>query len=561
MALTKLKVPSNNTLRQLVFILLASMKSIKGIGTLSKYEIELGLSEELLQNLHSSGITDLFAIQKQIIPVLLQQNSNLMIVPRDLYVSSPTGSGKTLCYAIPLCHFAIKGQSNSLTRRLRSLVLLPNRELAKQVYDVLHSLAEGTSARVTLSAGLESIEEAGQRIISCSRKNSLLAWSSPLHEQLDYESLQWNVDILVTTPGRLLDHLQFTPGFNLQHLRFLILDEADKLLSNAYHGWVRSLLSSTENTRSLHYNASSQVSRKRPSSSISHEMDLQSQPLQRLLFSATASDDPKALALLGISNPLFFYAEQKNNDTNSADQEQDVLSEDLEIFTLPPTLTEGYLIVTTDDRLFKLVALLSSAFQTSTTKVREGRTKFIDCSSCCSESGSVCIIFVSSVDASHRLSTLLQIMNHQLTADDDDEVSPPLSKLFPGRVEEMTRLVNAQEREHVLKSAQSGHVSVIVSSDRMARGIDLPNTKLVINYDAPKQATSYVHRAGRTARANRPGTCITLVKSGQMKAWETLNHSISRKSEVKKCKIGGSFEEEMKPYYDHAIAQLGKFLS
>ena len=84
-----------------------------------------------------------------------------------------------------------------------------------------------------------------------------------------------------------------------------------------------------------------------------------------------------------------------------------------------------------------------------------------------------------------------------------------------GKVAEISRLIKADDREKIMKDAKNGKISILVSSDNMARGIDLPNIKLVINYDPPKFARSYVHRVGRTARANKLGHSLTILKEGQ----------------------------------------------
>jgi superfamily II DNA/RNA helicase len=314
-------------------------------------------------------------------------------------------------------------------------------------------------------------------------------------------------------------------------------------------------------------------------------------PLQKLLFSATLTDNPTALALLGITLPINIHCKElyardhdshrKNKNPDNLDetslliadastQEEDYFQE--EIFDLPELLSERVLIVETRNRLLKLLGVLLLSFHSFGEELRsqwdalkkEGMT--YDFMHSCSEEKSVCIIFVNSVDASHRLSLFLKLLNNQILNDldeDDDETIPAATRsqlrqlredlidhfqltqiikqqqqqqreqeggnyLFKGRVEEMTRLIKPQEREQILSAALTGQVSIIVCSDRMARGMDLPQLKLVINYDLPKSAKTYIHRAGRTARAGRSGICLSLVKKGQVQELNLIRDQIRR---------------------------------
>jgi hypothetical protein len=104
----------------------------------------------------------------------------------------------------------------------------------------------------------------------------------------------------------------------------------------------------------------------------------------------------------------------------------------------------------------------------------------------------------------------------------DEEDADDHTSFFGGHVLEMSRLVGSQVRERTMSLARAGRVRVIVSSDHMARGIDLANVDLVINYDPPKHARTYVHRVGRTARAGRAGHAVTLVKKGQLGVFENM---------------------------------------
>eukprot|EP01040_Poterioochromonas_malhamensis_P003775 gene3775-4033_t len=601
---------------------------------------EWNIDESLIKKLKQKGYNEFFLVQKEVIPLLVYQNSSYFIEPRDLCVSAPTGSGKTLAYALPIIDNLLKKQTIT---RLRALILLPSRELAVQVYQVFHELVENTRLKVVLSTSSTNIQDEKVKLVGYSDKIPSPFWGDDRYnEPIIPEYGLSCTDILISTPGRLLDHIQFTKGFTLEHLRFLILDEADRLLGNAYHGWVRSLISSTignegksldgpddlpveqqhkskrqrtsrddgsvissQTRQSSHKpNNTSQTTTTAQSSSLYH-FHL---PLQRLLFSATLTDNPAALALLGIRNPIYIhckelYGKNKQSEQHQQQQQSNNVIQDIkstreeeefeeEIFELPDTLIERTLLVETRNRLLKLLGILLLSFHsfgsdlTSTWTIKEDHT--IDYINVCNSSQSVVMIFVNSVDASHRLTVLLQILNNQITppsiSDLEYEQLQHLREnlldqlninddgnsgfLFRGKVAEMTRLIKPKEREEILQEASRGEVSIIVSSDRMARGIDLPRLKLVINYDLPKQARTYIHRAGRTSRAGKEGMCLSLVKKGQVPLLTTIRESIGRSKQaslednkqLKPCYMTQNYLETITPIYQHSIQILPSLL-
>lgn len=134
----------------------------------------------------------------------------------DVCISAPTGSGKTLAYVLPIVQCLL----TRVVPRVRALVLVPTRDLVHQVYSVFKTYTAGTPLRVMSSAGQRAF----------------------LVEQAELQ--RGAVDILVCTPGRLVDHLDQTTGFTLQHLRFLVVDEADRMLTQSYQNWVHRVYAS-----------------------------------------------------------------------------------------------------------------------------------------------------------------------------------------------------------------------------------------------------------------------------------------------------------------------------
>ncbi len=251
------------------------------------------LPQFLVNNLKADSYEHFFPIQCMVIPDVIESERNAHLRgARDVCCHAPTGSGKTLSFVLPILT-ALHNESSTMSgggarglRRLRALVVLPGRDLAKQVYDVFIRYAKGSQIKIGLAVGgghkkgdlanerrslvVETYNEAMQN----RRKVGGLfeAASSRLRHSFDPTSLskaldaydgtlkddsgplvfpdvggRSAVDILVATPGRLMDHLD-TPGFTLQHLKFLVIDEADRLVNQPYQNWVGRVLEASNSS-------------------------------------------------------------------------------------------------------------------------------------------------------------------------------------------------------------------------------------------------------------------------------------------------------------------------
>ena len=569
------------------------------------------LDNFIVKNLIEDGIDNFFPVQRMVIPQLLRNNERLCVQPRDMCISAPTGSGKTIAYAVPI----LQSLRDRSIIRLRALLLLPSRELATQVYGVFCRLSRGTDLCIAVCTGQTPLEDE-QRLIMGACYNGSRGGRQGLYNNIDAESLFSNrdmyfkrptslgisaVDILICTPGRLLDHIQYTEGFTLQHLRFLVLDEADRLLGNAYHSWVRTLVQSAHNTESSSVGGMSvssmqqqqQIGEVRTASNDDPEtssvisaaltlpfLTIPQQPLQRLLFSATLTDNPRKLAMLGIRNPLILRATSSDIRTSSSDGKKMMSDEGREVqrevrevtaaasgYILPHSLEESISICESARRPLVLLSMLLDAVgipiqfassNISNTKIT-GNSMI---SNICKDKGSMLLVFSSSVDTTHRLCRLLQLFNSHYDKKYDSSKSGSSSQkkyLFGGRVAEMSRLMRSDEREVIMRDAASGAIKILVSSDHMARGIDLPSIKLVVNYDPPKHAKMYVHRVGRTARANRVGYTVTLLKAGQVGAFRKMRSSIGSAESsagLLKYKSNTELEGHIGQTYNSALKQL-----
>ncbi|CAM9639462.1 unnamed protein product [Ectocarpus sp. 4 AP-2014] len=232
----------------------------QGLRPMEEVAEEWGLDPRLTEILRREGVKHFFPIQVRVVPDIVATERHSHVQSRDICVSAPTGSGKTLVFVLGVLQALIRRR----VVRLRALVLLPSRDLAMQVHSVFKKYARGTGLRVGLAIGQTNFLEEQLALVgpvalagnptATARASFLRAQGrairpNPTMGGSNLDSGGWSgagapaggsseVDIVVATPGRLLDHLAQTPGFTLQHLRYLIIDEADRLLNQSYQGWV-----------------------------------------------------------------------------------------------------------------------------------------------------------------------------------------------------------------------------------------------------------------------------------------------------------------------------------
>ena len=252
-----------------------------------------GLHKFIQDALRRNKIKKFFPVQQQVIPFLLQ-NNNLLCRPNDICVSAPTGSGKTLAFVLP----TIQILSRETVRQLRCLVVLPVHDLAVQIYRVYSNYCSGTKLKVVLISGQTSFGEEQKLLV---RKGC-------------YDNYLSQADIVVCTPGRLVDHLQRTPGFSLKYLRFLIIDEADRY--DNYHylkpgcftivfSFYLRIMDEAPNDWLYHFEKAVD-SRSEPLVAAQLSRPCNRSHVQKLLFSATLSQDPEKLTRLGLFQPRLF---------------------------------------------------------------------------------------------------------------------------------------------------------------------------------------------------------------------------------------------------------------
>lgn len=433
---------------------------------------EFSLSPKLQNNLLSMGITSAFAVQISVLHLLLSDISKNVLQPDhrgDLLVNALTGSGKTLAYLIPI----IEALYKRVVPRVRAIILVPTKPLINQVKQTLDTLRKGTKLHVVSLKNDISLKEEARKLTS-------------------------NVpDIIVTTPGRLVDHLTMG-SITLESLRFLVIDEADRLLNQSFQNWCNILISKLPSVTAIN--------------------DKWKQSPQKLIFSATLTTDAGKLAQLKLHNPRLIIV----------NKEHQLLQND-ELFSVPATLSEFLIQVGTAKSSVKPLLLAKLLL----TQQRSHNV----------------LIFAKSNEASIRLAKLLQILFNSLPHEE------------PVVVEYLNSTNNtSQSRRQILNRFSEGKINFLVATDLIARGIDILSITTVVNYDLPNSAREYVHRVGRTARANQTGDAISIViGKGEQKWFTKLVKEIGRSPDQNIGMLDGIVTEQLEEQiYNQCLEQLQK---
>ncbi|TFY55761.1 hypothetical protein EVG20_g9201 [Dentipellis fragilis] len=312
-----------------------------------KAEATIGLDTKTYDRLRELGITELFAVQTTLLPLLLPsgclQRSLYLPYdpPSDICVSAPTGSGKTLAYVLPI----VQTLSSRIVTRLRALIVLPTRDLVTQVKETFEAVGKGRGLKIGTATGQHSFAH---------EQSQLVGDNSP-----HLQSGSSRVDILICTPGRLIDHLNGTRNFSLQHLRYLVIDEADRLLAQSFQDWLVRVLAATPQ------HPVSRTPWPPPSLHLLHnvpnirtDVDEQKEPsCQKLLFSATLMSDPGRIAALELRDPKYLVV-QAPSSSKDGEPGNGVLGVVMDKFSMPASLKEHMIVCESSQKplvLFHLV--------------------------------------------------------------------------------------------------------------------------------------------------------------------------------------------------------------
>jgi ATP-dependent RNA helicase RhlE len=355
----------------------------------------LGLSDAVVHGVQSLGYVEPTPIQEQCIPLILEK--------KDLIGSAQTGTGKTAAFALPI-----------LTRLgsrkgPRCLVLEPTRELALQVENAFQYYGRVSEVEIGVFYGG----------VGYDRQKKLL---------------QFGVDVIIATPGRLLD-LQQRGLMDLRSIEILVLDEVDRMLDMGFLPDVRKIVELCPKQR------------------------------QTLLFSATIPPEIDSLASWVLQNPVVIDIGVRR--------------------AAAATVTHAFYPVAAAQKFDLLVQLLEQTHYESV------------------------IIFTRTKQAADEISDRLKVLKHSVTVLHSDR--------------------NQRERIAALEGFKKGTYEVLVATDIAARGLDIAGVTHVMNYDIPLHPEDYVHRIGRTGRAEQAGDAFTLVTAEELKAMLDIESLIDQK--------------------------------
>lgn len=367
-----------------------------------------------------------------------------------------------------------------------------------QVYKVFQSYTAGTHLKIGLLIGQKSF----------SVEQSQLVKKTPR----GYIS---QVDILIATPGKLVDHIELTKGLCLHRLRYLIIDEADRMMEEVNQDWLSQVDKKVQSTDFSDCYLCEEDLRLHSALTVD-SLSPHQRFVQKLLFSATLSQNPQKLQKLHLFQPKLFTSVSANaNAVRPLDEVVQRQGEFIGKFTTPAELQEYF--VQCNISLKPLVLFHV---------IRELNLKRVVC-------------FTKSVENTHRLYLLMSSMGI--------------------KVAEMSSNLRTERRERILKLFTTGKVNLLVCSDVMARGMDFDEVDYIVSYDLPPYLKTYIHRVGRTARAGRKGTSFILLEESEVAKFQEMIKRAGKKL-VEEWKVDLAKMKEYETSYKEALATTAELI-
>jgi ATP-dependent RNA helicase DDX31/DBP7 len=482
----------------------------------------LGLDPLIVSHLSTKmKITKPTAIQRATLPTLLPRQPSPDDSPRDVFIQSQTGSGKTLSFLLPIIQDLLPLSSLSYIDRsigTLAIIIVPTRELANQISGVLDTLL-----KLRLRPPDDPAEDSSSpRLTRWLVSGLLTGGATRTHEKA---RLRKGLPLLVSTPGRLLDHLQHTSAFNVGKCRWLVLDEADRLMELGFEETIQGIIKGLDGRRKL----AKQAVQEGKSSEVGG-WDWARQR-RTILCSATIREDVQKLAGTTLNDPIVIKALDADApiSSDSKEQEQLTVAPSGQNFTPPSQLSQKYVIVPLKLRLVALISLLRTLLASA--QNRKGTAKIIVFMSCTDSVDFHWNLFGNSamddnVDEETDSGSDVDIVVNSNAGEEKPgrgervEVQSPLlpsTSIYRlhGSLPQPTRMAS-------LRAFSSNKVtsSVLLCTSVASRGLDLPLVRAVVQYDLPTEggATEYVHRVGRTARAGKGGEAWSFVSPSE-KEW------------------------------------------
>ena len=361
----------------------------------------LGLSDRVMTAVRAMGYETPTQIQAEAIPAIL--------AGRDVIGASQTGTGKTAAFGLPIF---TKLEPEGKTK---CLILEPTRELAAQVYEAFKEQGKFTKCKMVLIHGG----------VKYGKQN---------------EGLKNGADIVIGTPGRLLDHMS-RGTLTLKDVEFLVLDETDRMLDMGFLPDVRKIAGKCPEKR------------------------------QTLLFSATMPPQIQGLANWALKTPVEIEVGQR--------------------LSVAETVTHAFYPVSIDQRDELLLALL-------------------------------------------RQTDFNSVMLFTRTKREADQLDVLIRRETDHKVTVMHSDIPQNQRERALRGFRNGEFDIIIATDLAARGLDISGVSHVINYRVPENAEDYVHRIGRTGRAEREGDAFTILSAEELDFAKSIERFVGKEIERRK---------------------------
>ncbi|RPA85071.1 DEAD-domain-containing protein [Ascobolus immersus RN42] len=460
--------------------------------------VSLGLSPILATHLTSKlELKAPTAIQKMAIPQLVTEDS-------DAFIQAETGSGKTLTYLLPIMNRIMEIARMTEEKQIHlkrnaglfAIIIAPTRELARQIMNVLSTLIHCKNGPHWI---VPTSITGGEK-----RKS-------------EKARLRKGINILVATPGRLLDHLENTESLDVSKVRWLVMDEGDRLMELGFEENIQKILTILNNK-----------------SKIVHDMDVLPKRRITILCSATMKTNVQKLGDLSLKDALYLKAE-KNEEPVEGEETK------THEFSAPAQLKQSYIVVPQKLRLVTLYAMLKRAYIRPSINI-----KVIVFFSCSDSVDFHYEAFARKIDGAEENEDSDAEEKTKPKPEEDEEPEDPKAFKGTGANTSLPRkrtLVNpAVSAAPLLSPAVTIHKlhgslpqqirtatltaftrcktsSLLFCTDVAARGLDLPNVDLIIQYDPPFDPADYLHRIGRTARAGREGRAAIFLLPGKEEAY------------------------------------------
>ena len=477
---------------------------------------ELDLHPLLVAHLENKmGVMKPTSIQRATLPVFTGPSS-ANLADRDVFIQSQTGSGKTLSFLLPIIHDLLPLSTHSYIDRsigTLAVIIAPTRELAKQISDVLESLLKLKLRSDDESENTEDSPRYTRWLVS----GLLSGGATKTHEKA---RLRKGIPILVATPGRLLDHLQNTSSFNVGKCRWLVLDEADRLMELGFEETIKGIIQGLDGRRRLATQAVKE----------GKSLEVGGWDWERrrrtILCSATIREDVQKLAGTTLINPIMiraFDTEQETQETLQGGDTRDNGSSSAK-FVPPSQLTQRHIIAPLKLRLVALVALLRSILSQNRSKKECKIIVFLSCTDSVDFHWHLLGGTTMGDDEYASDSGKSDAGEKSVNSEPGSEKVAVQSTFLPGTLifrlhgslSTPTRLASLRgfsAAPSTFGKQPASHSSVLLCTSVASRGLDLPLVRAVVQYDLPTEggATEYVHRVGRTARAGKGGEAWSIV--------------------------------------------------